>query len=189
MGQYEEDKELWVASMASIIAAARLGGRIFTADENNSLMLLYMPGKSASGIEASKHTPEHKRFVELAQNKYPQHAQWVTQDVCPPASSSDWTKSETFQSKQSDTVLAATTNKSWPGSSPADSIHVQFLGTKVGHQGKGSGRALLRAAQTIADEEKVPCAIEASLPVVRSARVAVVEGLLADDRRHHSFRM
>lgn len=93
--QYEQDKELWQASMASVIAAARLDGRIFTADENKSLMLLYMPGKSAFGSDASKLTPEHERFVELAKTKYPQHAQWITQDVCPtPASFSGWTNAE-----------------------------------------------------------------------------------------------
>lgn len=68
--------------MASIIAAARLDGRIFTADENNSVMLLYMPGKSYLGTEAQNNTPEHKRLVELAQTRYPQQAQWLISDVC-----------------------------------------------------------------------------------------------------------
>lgn len=73
----------------------------------------------------------------------------------------------TLSMNQFGKTLEVLERKAWPGTSHADSVHVHYLGTKVGRQGKGSGRALLKVAQTIADDEKAACAIEATLPVVR----------------------
>lgn len=75
----------------------------------------------------------------------------------------------TVWSNQFGATLDVLERKAWPGTSHADSVHVHYLGTRVGHQGKGSGRALLQVAKTIADDKQAACAIEATLPVVRSA--------------------
>ena len=81
ISKWKEAQELWILSMAPLVAAARAEGKIYTIGDNDAIMTVFPPGVKIMGSEAQKSTKQSKALEAYLDHNSPEQKKYVNQIV------------------------------------------------------------------------------------------------------------